>query len=130
MSRDWISKLFGLHEHGRIHKELNCGEKWTLMKISPVFRSRERDPLVLILQNSLQQSWVPAIPLAKAPAPSCSCLHRHKALARVLFQSTKTEVRAKASLPRDVHAQSCDWGFFQSLLVVLHHSHKPDFRKI
>lgn len=46
--------LFGLHEHGKIHREINWEEKLTQVKVSSIFLLRERNPLVLILQNSLQ----------------------------------------------------------------------------
>lgn len=46
--------LFGLHEHGKIHREINWEEKLTQVKVSSIFLLSERNPLVLILQNSLQ----------------------------------------------------------------------------
>lgn len=46
--------LFGLHKHGKIHREINWEEKLTQVKVSSIFLLRERNPLVLILQNSLQ----------------------------------------------------------------------------
>lgn len=85
-------------------------EKLTQVKVSSVSQSRERNPLVLGLQNFSQQTWASATPLAKGPAPSYSHLQRHKALALVPSKGPKLCLRLRATFPKVVEAQSCYWG--------------------
>lgn len=106
----WVV-LLGLHEHGKVHRK----EKLTQVKVSSVFQLRERNPLVLGLQNFSQPTWASAIPLAKGPAPSYSRVHRHKALALVPFKAPKLCLRPKATFPKVGQAQSCYWGLSQAV---------------
>lgn len=105
-SDTWVV-LLGVHEHGKIHRELGkrSWPRWRLL----CFSVKGLKPSCSGFANFSQWSWASAIPLAKRPAPSYSHLHRHKALAVVSFKAPTLCLRPKATFPKAVQAQSCDW---------------------